>query len=130
MQVMLISILINIHYLQNIVSSFQEDSNGQNHYLSDSHHPRFLTLLLGGIFSLKKHWRWEYIHTSKTSVGGNIFLRKDIISKSVMENITTSKRKASSQCPLTLSAGGGEEGRAEKFVMLAKMKEDLHFLNF
>ena len=44
-----------------------------------------------------------------------------------MENITTSKRKASSQCPPTLSAGGWG---AEKFVMLAKRKEDLHFLNF
>ena len=64
------------------------------------------------------HWRWEYIHTSKTSEGGNIFLRKYIISKSVMESNTTSKRKANPQCPPTLSAGG----RAEKFVMLAIMK--------
>ena len=59
-----------------------------------------------GIFPLKKHWRWEYIHTSKTSEGKNIFLRKYIISKSVMENNTISKRKASSQCPPTLCAGG------------------------
>ena len=48
-----------------------------------------------------------------------------------MENNNASKRKASSQCPPTLSArwgvGGGE---TEKFVMLAKRKEDLHFLNF
>ena len=48
MQVMLISILINIHYFQNIVSSFQENSNGQNHSLSDSYQPRFPTLLLEG----------------------------------------------------------------------------------
>ena len=41
-----------------------------------------------------------------------------------MENNITSKRKASSQCPPTLSAwGGGGEGRAEKFVMLAIMKD-------
>ena len=73
-----------------------------------------------GDFSLKKHRRWKYIHTSKTSEGGNIFLRKYIISKSVIENNTTSKRKANSQCPPTLSAGG--RGEAEKFVMLAIMK--------
>ena len=53
MQVMLISILINIHYLQNIVSSFQVDSNGQNHSLSDSHQPRFPTLLLRGFSPVK-----------------------------------------------------------------------------
>ena len=131
MQVMLISILISIHYLPNIVSSFQEDSNSQNHSLSDSHQPRFPTLLLGGGFSSKKHWRWEYIHTCKTSEGGNIFRRKCIVSKSVKENNDTSKRKTSSHCPPSLSAGGeGNGGGAEKFVMLAKRKEDLHFLNF
>ena len=53
MQVMLISILINIHYLQNIFFSFQEDSNGQDHSLSDSHQPRFPTLLLGGFSPVK-----------------------------------------------------------------------------
>ena len=58
-----------------------------------------------GDFSLKKHWRWEYIHASKTSEGGN-FLRKYIISKYVMENNTTSKRKANLQCPATLSTEG------------------------
>ena len=82
----------------------------------------------GGISPLKKHWRWEYIHTCKTSDGGSIFLRKYIISKSVIENNTTSKGKASSQCPPTLSAGGG--GGAEKCVMLAKREEELHFLDF
>ena len=80
-----------------------------------------------GNFPIKKHWRWEYIHTCKTSEGGNVFLRKYIISKSVTENNTTSKRKTSSQCLPTLSAGGGG---AEKCVMLAKREEDLHFLNF
>ena len=41
-----------------------------------------------------------------------------------MENNTTRKRKANSQCPPTLTAeGGGCGGRgAEKFVMLAIMK--------
>ena len=47
-----------------------------------------------------------------------------------MENSATSKRKASSQCPPTLSAGGWGGGGAETFVMLVKRKEDLHFLNF
>ena len=47
---MLILILIDVHYLQNIVSSFQEYSDGQNHSLSDSHYPRFPT---GGIAPLK-----------------------------------------------------------------------------
>ena len=119
---MLILILINVHYLQNFVSSFQEDSNGQNHSFSDPHHPRFPTLLLGGFSPLKNTGDGSiYIYTSKTSEGGNIFLRKYIISKSVMEDSTTSKRKANSQCPPTLSAGRGERG-AEKFVMLAIMK--------
>ena len=104
LQVMLILILISVHYLQNIVSSFQEDSNCHNHSFQipttqDFPHPT------GGIFSLKKHWRWEYINTSKILQGGNIFLRKYIISKSVMENNTTSKRKASLQYRATLSAG-------------------------
>ena len=80
-----------------------------------------------GNFPLKQHWRWEYIHTSKTSEGGNVFLRKYIISKSVIENNTPSKRKASSQCPPKLSAGGGG---SEKCVMLSKRQEVLHFLNF
>ena len=61
---------------------------------------------------LKKHWRWEDIHTFKTSEGGNIFLRKYIKCKSVIENNTTSKRKASSQYPPTLSAGGGGARRS------------------
>ena len=72
--------------------------------------------------------RWGYIHTSKTSEGGNIFLRKQIIYKSVIKNNTTSKRKASSQCHATLSAGGGRG--AEKRVILAKREEELNFLNF
>ena len=51
---MLILILMNVHYLQNIVFSFG-GSNGQNHSLSDSHHPRFPILTLGeGGFPLKK----------------------------------------------------------------------------
>ena len=33
---MLILILKNVNYLQNIVSSFQEDPNGQNHSLKNS----------------------------------------------------------------------------------------------
>ena len=37
---MLILILMNVHYLQNIAFNF-EGSNGQNHSLSDSHYPRF-----------------------------------------------------------------------------------------
>ena len=36
-QVMLIWILIDVQYLQNIVFSFEKGSNGQNHSLSDSH---------------------------------------------------------------------------------------------
>ena len=50
---MLILILINAHYLQNLVSRFQESSNGQDHSLSDSHHPRFPTLLQGRFSPLK-----------------------------------------------------------------------------
>ena len=39
-QIMLIIlILINVQYLQNVVFSFQKGSSGQNHSLSDSHHP-------------------------------------------------------------------------------------------
>ena len=53
-----------------------------------------------------------------------------IISKSVMGNNTTSKRRASLQCPPTLSAGGRGKGEAEKLVVLAKNKDDSHFLNF
>ena len=36
-QVMLIWILIDIQYLENVVFSFEKGSNGQNHSLSDSH---------------------------------------------------------------------------------------------
>ena len=52
-QVMLILILINVHYLQNIFSSFREDSNGRNHSLSDFHYPRFPTLPVGEFLPLK-----------------------------------------------------------------------------
>ena len=34
---MLILILVDIQYLQNVVFSFEQGSNGQNHFLSDSH---------------------------------------------------------------------------------------------
>ena len=37
-QVMLILILINVQYLQNVVFSFEGGSNGQNHSSSGSHH--------------------------------------------------------------------------------------------
>ena len=36
---MLRLILINAQYLQNVVFSFEKDSNGQNRSLYDSHHP-------------------------------------------------------------------------------------------
>ena len=38
-QVMLILILINIHYSQNVVFSFEKGSIDQNHSFSDFHHP-------------------------------------------------------------------------------------------
>ena len=50
---MLILILINVHYLHDVVFSFGEGSNGQNHFLSHSHHPRFPILLLDGFSPLK-----------------------------------------------------------------------------
>ena len=37
-EVMLILILINVQYLQNVVFSFEKGSNGQSHTLSDSYH--------------------------------------------------------------------------------------------
>ena len=36
---MLILVLIDVQYIQNVVSSFEKGSNGQNHSSSDSHHP-------------------------------------------------------------------------------------------
>ena len=36
---MLILILIDVQYLQNVVFSFEKGLNVQNHSLSDSHHP-------------------------------------------------------------------------------------------
>ena len=36
---MLILILIDVQYLQNVISSFDEGSKGQNHSLPDSYHP-------------------------------------------------------------------------------------------
>ena len=36
---MLILILINVQYLQNVVFSFEKGLSGQNHALSDSRHP-------------------------------------------------------------------------------------------
>ena len=38
-QVMLILILISVQYLKNVVFYFEKGLNGQNHPLSDSHHP-------------------------------------------------------------------------------------------
>ena len=38
-QVMVILILINVQYLQNVVFSFEKGLSGQNHALSDSRHP-------------------------------------------------------------------------------------------
>ena len=35
---MLLFILINVQYLQNVVFSFEKGLSGQNHSLSDSHH--------------------------------------------------------------------------------------------
>ena len=37
-QVMLILILIDVQYSQNVVFSFEKGSNGQIHFFSDSHH--------------------------------------------------------------------------------------------
>ena len=36
---MLILVLINAQYLQNVVCKFENHSSNQNHSLSDSHHP-------------------------------------------------------------------------------------------
>ena len=38
-QIMLILILINVKYLQNVVFGFENGLNGQNHSLPDSQHP-------------------------------------------------------------------------------------------
>ena len=38
-QVILILILISVQYLKNVVFYFEKGLNGQNHPLSDSHHP-------------------------------------------------------------------------------------------
>ena len=38
-EVVLILILIDVQYLQNVVFRFKKGLNGQNHSLSDSHHP-------------------------------------------------------------------------------------------
>ena len=36
---MLILILVNVQYLQNVVFSFEKGSSCQNHFVSDSHQP-------------------------------------------------------------------------------------------
>ena len=36
---MLVLVLIDVRYIQNVVVSFEKGSNGQNHTSSDSHHP-------------------------------------------------------------------------------------------
>ena len=36
---MLILVLIDVQYLQNVDFSFEEGPNGQNHSSSDTHHP-------------------------------------------------------------------------------------------
>ena len=90
--------------------------------------PKIFHSPTGGISPLKNTGGKSMYITSKTSEGGNIFLRKYITSRSVIENNTTSKRNASSRCSPTISAGGRRG--AEKCAMLAKREEDLHFLNF
>ena len=49
---MLIFILIDVQYLQNVVSSFEKESNDQNNSLSDSHHPTKKFLQQNFLFSL------------------------------------------------------------------------------
>ena len=39
MQVLQISILISVQYLQNVVFSFEKSFNSQKHFFPDSHHP-------------------------------------------------------------------------------------------
>ena len=36
---MLMLILIDVQYLQNVLFSFEKGSNGENHSLTDSYHP-------------------------------------------------------------------------------------------
>ena len=65
---MLIFILINVQYLQNVVFSSEKRLNGQNHYSSGSHHPnqkippaKFPTPSTGGDFSLPLNAIWKIL---------------------------------------------------------------------
>ena len=68
---MLILILINVHYLHNDVFSFGEGSNGQNHFLSHSHHPRFPIPLLDGFSPLKNTGDGSIYISPKVRVNDN-----------------------------------------------------------
>ena len=50
---MLILILIDVQYLQNVVFSFEKYLNGQHHSLSDFHHP----ISPPAKFPIPSHWR-------------------------------------------------------------------------
>ena len=63
---MLILILIDVQYLQNLVFSFEKGSNVQNHSLSDSHHSikkfppaKFPIPLLKGFSCLPLNTIWK-----------------------------------------------------------------------
>ena len=57
-QVMLILILISVQYLKNVVFYFEKGLNGQNHPLSDSHHP-IKNLSPGKSISLPRDAIWN-----------------------------------------------------------------------
>ena len=63
---MLSLVLIDVQYLQNVVFSFEKDSNGQNHYLPDSHYSikklpqqNFIFLPLAEIFPIPLNAIWK-----------------------------------------------------------------------
>ena len=55
-QVMLVLILTNVQYLQNVASSFKKDSNGQNHSLWNYHHSIKKLFLPPAKFSILQGW--------------------------------------------------------------------------
>ena len=64
---MLILVLIDLQYIQNVVFSFEKGSNGQNHSSSDSHYPIHPTpskilhpLTLKAIWKTLDNWRVSY----------------------------------------------------------------------
>ena len=75
-QVMLILILINVQYLQNVVFNFEKGSNGQTHSSATSHHPIKKFPLQNSLVTIWKTPMWATKHLVETHQNSEILDNK------------------------------------------------------